>query len=159
MTRLAIHWQILIAMLLAVLAGVAVKLLFGTRRLPELIAVPAQSLQVLGMDRPARVSAGKFWSQDEPQRVLIQWEPAPAKEGRRFCSSSSVRRCRYSGSPRAGSALGQGAWATSPLPPWRAQISSARCGVNGAISCASARIASACARAPALDFISVLVKA
>ena len=83
MTRLAIHWQILIAMLLAVLAGVAVKLLFGTRRLPEPIAVPAQSLQVLGMDRPARVSAGKFWSQDEPQRVLIQWEPAPAKESRR----------------------------------------------------------------------------
>ncbi len=75
MFRLAIHWQILIGMVLAVVLGVALKWLAGSYRMEQPLDVPAQVLHVLGMDQPAQVPAGKFWCHDEPQRVLLQWAP------------------------------------------------------------------------------------
>jgi hypothetical protein len=58
----------------------------------------------------------------------------------------------------AGSAFGPGRLRTSPSPPSIAQISSARCGTIGDISCASVRIAARLAAARG-RLRSVLVKA
>lgn len=75
MMRLALHWQILIAMLLGAALGVALNAATGTQAEGQPIEHPAGSLQTLEMAQPASVAAGKLWTLDSPERILIQIEP------------------------------------------------------------------------------------
>ena len=72
MSRLALHWQILIAMILGAAGGLVMNFSAGERRLEIEVSFPAGELQPYGYSSPARIEAGTFWSEDRPDRVLIQ---------------------------------------------------------------------------------------
>jgi len=72
--RMALHWQILIAMLLGATLGILLNRSSG-RQLEGLEAqFSAGSIQLIGMANPVSVPAGVLWSLDTPERVLIQIE-------------------------------------------------------------------------------------
>ena len=70
--RLALHWQILIAMVVGASAGLVVNFTLGEHDLPEPVAVVAGELQPYGFAAPVRVSPGSFWSSDRPDQIRIQ---------------------------------------------------------------------------------------
>jgi Na+/H+-dicarboxylate symporter len=72
MFRLALHWQILIALVLGAGIGISVNALGGHARMVERLEFPASSLQLYGMDGPATVSAGSVWIEDSPNQILME---------------------------------------------------------------------------------------
>ncbi len=70
--RLALHWQILIAMSVGAAAGLAVNIWLGERQLAEPVAISAGELQPYGFAAPVTVKPGSFWSLDRPDQVVMQ---------------------------------------------------------------------------------------
>lgn len=70
--RFPLHWQILIAMLLGAVLGVGLNGLLGELRLHQPVEHPDETLQLIGMPRPVDAPAGRIWSSDSPERILIQ---------------------------------------------------------------------------------------
>lgn len=70
--RLALHWQILIAMLLGAALGVILNTTAGSQQEGQTTEHPAAAIQLLGMSQPIAVPLGEIWSLDSPERILIQ---------------------------------------------------------------------------------------
>ena len=77
MLRMALHWQILITMLLGAVLGVLLNATAGRQPAGLTVEHPAGALQLLGMSQPVSVAKGKIWSLDTPERILIQLEEQP----------------------------------------------------------------------------------
>ncbi|NOZ40471.1 MAG: dicarboxylate/amino acid:cation symporter [Planctomycetes bacterium] len=74
MLRMALHWQILLAMLLGAALGVVLNTTAGRQSAGQTVEYPAGAMQSLGMSQPVVVRQGKIWSLDTPERVFIQIE-------------------------------------------------------------------------------------
>ena len=72
MTRLALHWQILIAMVIGGIGGLMMNFSMGDRELTSPVEFPSGEFQPYGYSAPVRISQGTFWSHDRPERILIQ---------------------------------------------------------------------------------------
>ena len=72
MLKLALHWQILIAMIIGAVLGVLLNTQVGDYTTSEPVAVFDSSPQFAGMSDKAQVKAGTVWVQDSPSQVLIQ---------------------------------------------------------------------------------------
>ena len=72
MTRLALHWPILIAMILGAAGGLAMNFSAGDQQLEAPVSFPSGELQPYGYSSPVSVSKGTFWSHDRPERVMMQ---------------------------------------------------------------------------------------
>ena len=81
MFRVALHWQILIAMLLGALLGVFLNGKAGLFQFRKPLEHPAETIQRIGMPRPIHVPPGKVWSFDSSETILIQIDQM-APEGR-----------------------------------------------------------------------------
>ncbi|NOY29796.1 MAG: dicarboxylate/amino acid:cation symporter [Planctomycetes bacterium] len=70
--RMALHWQILITMILGAALGLTLNASAG--RQPSGLATdyPAGSVQLVGMTEAIEVDAGRIWSLDTAERILIQ---------------------------------------------------------------------------------------
>ena len=76
MLRLALHWQILIAMVVGAALGILINATGGRQQEGQLANQPsAGSLQVIGMSDSVRVPAAEIWTLDTPERILIQIKP------------------------------------------------------------------------------------
>ena len=69
---MALHWQILLAMVLGAALGVALNATTGRRQLGQPVEHPAGVVQLVGMPGAVQVAAGGVWSLDTPERILIQ---------------------------------------------------------------------------------------
>jgi len=72
MPRMALHWQILIAMLLGALLGITLNAMVGRQSAGQDVEHSAGVIQLIGMPQPVSVSKGQLWSLDTPERILIQ---------------------------------------------------------------------------------------
>ena len=72
MFKLALHWQILIAMALGAAIGLACNYSSGDTRLDGPVSVAAAKLQPYGFAKPFAIRNGTFWSHDQPNRILMQ---------------------------------------------------------------------------------------
>lgn len=72
MTRLALHWQILIAMVAGAALGLGLNFSVGARQLDEPLPTTRRVIQLLGMDRGVVVEKGRFWSLDSPEQIALQ---------------------------------------------------------------------------------------
>ena len=72
MFRLALHWQILIAMVLGSVGGLVANFMAGQRELPVAVAFPSGEIQPHGFPSPVEIDQGTFWSDDTPERILMQ---------------------------------------------------------------------------------------
>ncbi|MCA9249279.1 MAG: dicarboxylate/amino acid:cation symporter [Planctomycetales bacterium] len=95
MMRLALHWQILIAMLLGAGVGVALNVAAGKYRMDEPLAIANGGAQLYGMSAPAEIHAGSVWVEDSPNQILIQIHRADVP------SDQSVRRVVVRGTQKA----------------------------------------------------------
>ncbi len=86
MNRLALHWQILIAMICGAVLGIILNALAGTDETEGGARHPGGPIQVIGMSRMVDVPAMDYWVRDSPERTLIQLGPAQGVE------EGSVRR-------------------------------------------------------------------
>ncbi len=68
----ALHWQILIAMIVGAAVGLGLNFQSGDFRTEEPVAVRSGELQRYGMTAPIAVSDGELWSHDRPERILLQ---------------------------------------------------------------------------------------
>ncbi len=72
--RLALHWQILITMILGAALGLTLNATSGRQKTGQTAEFPAGSVQLIGMSAAIQVEAGKIWSLDTTERILIQLE-------------------------------------------------------------------------------------
>ena len=72
MTRMALHWQILLTMLLGALLGIVLNSSTGTWQMDQPREHAAHTIQRIGMSAPVDVPAGRLWSRDTPERILLQ---------------------------------------------------------------------------------------
>jgi Na+/H+-dicarboxylate symporter len=72
MKRMALHWQILLTMVVGALLGISLNSSAGTWQLDAPREHPAHTVQHIGMAEPVAVPAGRYWSLDSPERILIQ---------------------------------------------------------------------------------------
>ncbi len=76
MPRLALHWQILIAMLIGATIGVVLNLSVGSHQAE--IDFPEGTLQPYGMSAPVDVAQGTLWVLDRPDRIqMVIFRAAP----------------------------------------------------------------------------------
>ena len=75
MLRLALHWQILLTMVLGAALGLTLNATGGRQQAGRITEHWAGTIQLVGMRQAVAVSAGKIWSLDSPERILIQLEP------------------------------------------------------------------------------------
>ncbi len=75
MQRMALHWQILVAMVLGAGCGLGLNATSGDRVTERPITHPAGTIQLVGMRRGVPVPAGEVWSLDTPERIFIQLRP------------------------------------------------------------------------------------
>jgi len=76
MMRMALHWQILIAMLLGATLGVVLNAAAGTQQRGQTAKHSRGTIQILGMSQAVEVDQGEIWSLDTPGRILIQRQVA-----------------------------------------------------------------------------------
>jgi Na+/H+-dicarboxylate symporter len=70
--RLALHWQILIALVLGAAVGLWLNMGYGRQRMPQAVTISPETVQLMNMERPAEVPAGSVWVEDTPEQILIQ---------------------------------------------------------------------------------------
>jgi Na+/H+-dicarboxylate symporter len=70
--RLALHWQILIAMVLGAALGVLLNTIAGERQSPRPIRLQRGPVLLHGMAAPARVPRGTVWIEDTSDQILMQ---------------------------------------------------------------------------------------
>ena len=74
MKHLALHWRILIAMLLGAAFGVGLNNFSGYRRFDAGKELTTKSAQPLGTQVPVQLPQGRLWVEDSPNQILIQLE-------------------------------------------------------------------------------------
>jgi proton glutamate symport protein len=72
MFRMALHWQILIAMALGAGSGLLMNQSAGKRVLPNPVEFPSGEIQPYGFSAPVKVQQGTFWSSDRSDQILMQ---------------------------------------------------------------------------------------
>lgn len=72
MFRVALHWQILIALVFGAGIGITVNAVGGRARMMERLEIPASTLQLHGMDKPVPVAKGSVWIEDTPNQILME---------------------------------------------------------------------------------------
>ncbi|NOY43379.1 MAG: dicarboxylate/amino acid:cation symporter [Planctomycetes bacterium] len=77
--RMALHWQILIAMLLGAALGMVLNRATGRQQTGQEAEFEAGAIQLIGMEKAAVVPAGKIWSLDTPERIFIRISPKPGE--------------------------------------------------------------------------------
>jgi len=70
--RMALHWQILITMGLGALLGLTLNATSGRQQSGQRVEYPAGSVQMVGMPEAIEVAAGRIWSLDTTERILLQ---------------------------------------------------------------------------------------
>lgn len=70
--RLALHWQILIAMLLGAVVGIAANALGGRFTMPQPMPLEPMALQPYGFAEAVEVAPGWLWTRDSPDVIQIQ---------------------------------------------------------------------------------------
>ena len=70
--RMALHWQILITLLLGAMLGIVLNATAGRQPTGQSVDYPTETIQRLGMSQAVSVPAGTLWSLDTPERILIQ---------------------------------------------------------------------------------------
>ena len=70
--RMALHWQILITMILGAVLGMTLNATTGHQQEGQTSDFQAGSIQLVGMAEAIKVDAGQIWSLDTPERILIQ---------------------------------------------------------------------------------------
>ena len=73
MPRIALHWQIIIAMVIGAVVGLLLNFTAGEYRLEEPVAVQEAELHPYGLSTPVPVHDGAFWSHDRTDRILMQF--------------------------------------------------------------------------------------
>lgn len=79
MTRLALHWQILLTMLLGALLGIVLNTSTGVQKMDAPQEHPTLHVQRIGMSAPIEAPAGRFWSRDSPEVILLQVDELAAE--------------------------------------------------------------------------------
>jgi Na+/H+-dicarboxylate symporter len=72
MPRLALHWQIMIALVAGAGAGLLLNFSAGERQLPDPVEFPAGHVQPYGFPAAVSIDRGTFWSSDRPDRIRMQ---------------------------------------------------------------------------------------
>jgi len=72
MPRLALHWQILIAMILGSAVGIIANNVAGRRRFEERKRVGPAVHQLHGMSEPVQVDRVLLWVEDTPRQILME---------------------------------------------------------------------------------------
>ena len=72
MTRLALHWQILLTMLLGALLGIVLNSSTGSKQMEQPIEHDAVWVERIGMKQALKAPAGRFWASDSPEVILLQ---------------------------------------------------------------------------------------
>ncbi|MGI9458234.1 MAG: dicarboxylate/amino acid:cation symporter, partial [Aeoliella sp.] len=72
MTRLALHWQILLTMLVGALLGIVLNASTGTWEIDRPREHRALKVEHIGMSGSLEVPPGRFWSRDTPEVILLQ---------------------------------------------------------------------------------------
>ncbi|MBN1854347.1 MAG: dicarboxylate/amino acid:cation symporter [Pirellulales bacterium] len=72
---MALHWQILIAMIAASVIGVALNLGCGHHETDGFVNWPGVRVQQLGMEKPIDIPRCHVWIHDTPRRIRIQINP------------------------------------------------------------------------------------
>ncbi len=72
MFRFALHWQILVAMIIGASVGLALNVGAGKFELPEPRPVSAGKAQPYGFVSPISLPEGTFWSSDSPSGLRMQ---------------------------------------------------------------------------------------
>jgi Na+/H+-dicarboxylate symporter len=72
MLRWALHWQIMIAMLIGAAGGLAANYFAGERTLAEPVEFFAGQMQPYGFPLPVAIAPGAFWSSDRPEAIRMQ---------------------------------------------------------------------------------------
>ena len=75
MLRMALHWQILLTMVLGAALGLTLNATGGRQQVGQISEHTAGAIQLVGMSQSVEVPAGLIWSLDTPERILIQLEP------------------------------------------------------------------------------------
>ena len=91
MLRMALHWQILITMLLGATIGVVLNATAGRSPAGKTVEHPAGSIQLLGMSEAVHVDQGTIWSFDTPERILIQLTNQASAQTRRIVVGEPLR--------------------------------------------------------------------
>ena len=73
MPRIALHWQIIIAMVIGAVVGLLLNFTAGEYRLEKPVAVQEAELHPYGLSTPVPVHDGAFWSHDRTDRILMQF--------------------------------------------------------------------------------------
>ena len=114
MLRMALHWQILITMILGAVAGIVLNTTAGEYRTDDLIEVKQGAIQLHGMSKAASYNDGTAWFNDTPSRVMIQFnELAEAQSSDDETAKYTTRRVVVR-SPMDRSELDVSLW---PNPP------------------------------------------
>ncbi len=72
--RIALHWQILVAMLLGAAIGMGLSRTASQQHTEQVAEFKAGSVQLVGMEKAVPLPTGRLWSLDTPERILIQIE-------------------------------------------------------------------------------------
>ena len=72
MARLALHWQILIAMLVGAAVGIALNAWAGHRQPDTPLQIPGGRVQYRGMSAAVQLPPANVWIADTPDRISIQ---------------------------------------------------------------------------------------
>lgn len=72
MPRIALHWQIIIAMVIGAAVGLLLNFTAGDYRLDEPVEIQEAELHPYGLSAPVAVNDGTFWSHDRTDRILMQ---------------------------------------------------------------------------------------
>ncbi|MEX0936982.1 MAG: dicarboxylate/amino acid:cation symporter [Pirellulales bacterium] len=72
MTRLALHWEILIAMLLGAVIGVALNLTAGQRTTARPVSVRERTVEIIDTAGPVQLDRGNVWIRDGQDQILLQ---------------------------------------------------------------------------------------
>ncbi len=90
MLKMALHWQILITMVIGAVVGIVLNNVAGDYRTDELVEIQAGSAQLHSMSKAAEFTHGTAWFHDTTSRVLIQITEQVTEE-ERSGTSHSVR--------------------------------------------------------------------
>jgi len=72
MMRLALHWQIMIALVLGAGIGIVANSVAGRHRFEERKEIRSSVEQLYGMSSPVRVPQARLWVEDRPHQILME---------------------------------------------------------------------------------------
>lgn len=83
MPRMALHWQIIIAMVIGAVVGLLLNFTAGDYDLEEPVEVKEAELHPYGLSAPVVVHEGTFWSHDRTDRILMEFRERDSARVRR----------------------------------------------------------------------------